>query len=88
MREGESCFAGLAEHHSTHRLVFLNYAKLHSQTVCCIYEPTVVAHVILVPRLKNPPQHTHTHIQPTHTYAHLSNVVRGQREGAPAQTVL
>lgn len=34
MREGESCFVDLAVHHSTHRLVFLNYAKLHLPWAC------------------------------------------------------
>lgn len=33
-REGESCFVDLAVHHSTHRLAFLNYAKLHLQWAC------------------------------------------------------
>lgn len=34
MREGESCFVDLAVHHSTHRLAFLNYAKLYLQWAC------------------------------------------------------
>lgn len=34
MREGESCFVDLAVYHSTHRLVFLNYAKLHLPWAC------------------------------------------------------
>lgn len=33
-REGESCFVDLVVHHSTHRLAFLNYAKLHLQWAC------------------------------------------------------
>lgn len=33
-REGESCFVDLVVHHSTHRLAFLNYAKLHFQWAC------------------------------------------------------
>lgn len=60
-REGESCFVDLAVRHSRHRLVFLNYAKLHLYELAkgCIYGPSVVAHVILVPWLKTPlTQHT------------------------------
>lgn len=34
MREGESCFVGLAALYSTYRLVFLNYTKLHLQRAC------------------------------------------------------
>lgn len=34
MREGESFFAGLAPRHSTHRLVFVNYAKLRLLKAC------------------------------------------------------
>ena len=33
-RERESCFMDLAVHHSMHRLVFLNYAKLYLQRAC------------------------------------------------------
>lgn len=79
MSEGESCFVDLAVRHSTHRLVFLNYAKLHLHELAkgCIYEPSVAAHVILVPRLKTLlTQHTHTH-----TFLTLSGIKGGQRRG-------
>lgn len=80
MREGESCFVDLAVRHSTHRLVFLNYAKLHLYELAkgCIYEPSVAAHVILVPRLKT------LLTQLTHTHTHLSNTVR-DKGGAEAE---
>lgn len=77
MREGESCFVDLAVQHSTRRLVFLNYAKLHLHELAkgCIYEPSVAAHVILVPRLKT------LLTQNTHTFLTLSGIRGGGRGG-------
>lgn len=71
----------LAVHHSTRRLVFLNYTKLHlyELTKRCIYEPSVAAHVIQVLRLQTRLTHPHTR---RHTYTFLTvSGIKGVRGG-------
>ena len=94
MRGGESCFEGLAVHHSTHRLVFLNYTKLHLHSACQRLHlwAQCGANVVLVPCSKPPtPQslptrtHTETYTFPTQTLTGMGGM--GGRSGSDSSLI-